>query len=797
MNKLVIEKVLMKNFRGTKNLELEFPDNKFILITGRNGSGKTTCIDAICWALWDEDTGGRRGDTVVNVKAKRNCSVELTFSINDVRYVVKNYRKHTKYKNSKYLLKNGEDISGDTSRETTKLLENLIMPKKVFFTCMMFSNLIKEPFAELNYSKQKEILDKILGFDKYVEYQEIFKELIKTKSNRLPTIETLIDTSKNEIKSHNKNITELQEYIEEAEIEHKLYIKDIDSKIEKYKHKLNTVDCDKLYEKMKKINEKEDEKRHELLKFVTQIETLNESIVNKEQEFDRNLEKEKENISVRVKSEYNNSINKLKEELSNLKVAKMNSTVDMRAKKDEWERSILTLKNNLASQRVEYKTLTDSFKEFVETCKYNKNRLLNDEQRINESIKRDTESFEKYSLNIEVCDKCNSVLNEKKANELYEQNKLEHEQNIKRYNDELKSIKQQLDDIVKEYNTRKLNTTKKQEDIKILGDEYKSELDNLEKQLKQLDSDLEDSYKNFDEQINKTQNEIQKLIEQYKLDVKNEESEIHETLKKNFDEELNKIRETISQYNKSIELNETFIKEKIEPYKVKIQNNIEMYEKLGDTIKQTEKDKENKIEYYNKLKQERDNNLNIYKSKVKEYEKNITECENELSVINEELEIITFWRKGFSDVGIPGIIMDEIVTPLNKIISGLTDMIDDIRISFDSTRETKTGDSRNKFEFKAIHQTKLSTYEMFSAGESKITDIIVLLSLRYLREQSNNISINLVMFDEILDNLDQENSEIVVNMLQKLKLDHCVLLISHVLKDWIEVDDVLQMSANS
>lgn len=48
---MIITKVVIDNFKIYKHQEFEFNDNKLILITGANGFGKTTVIDAIEWCL--------------------------------------------------------------------------------------------------------------------------------------------------------------------------------------------------------------------------------------------------------------------------------------------------------------------------------------------------------------------------------------------------------------------------------------------------------------------------------------------------------------------------------------------------------------------------------------------------------------------------------------------------------------------------------------------------------------------------------------------------------------------------
>ena len=54
---LVIEKMLIENFKGTRKIELDFGAEK-TSIAGMNGTGKTTIPDAFSWVLFNKDSSG-------------------------------------------------------------------------------------------------------------------------------------------------------------------------------------------------------------------------------------------------------------------------------------------------------------------------------------------------------------------------------------------------------------------------------------------------------------------------------------------------------------------------------------------------------------------------------------------------------------------------------------------------------------------------------------------------------------------------------------------------------------------
>ena len=78
-----IEKIIIKNFRQYKNLELTFPDDKpndLHLIVGKNGMGKTTLLNAINWCLYNEKPHTSENSSklpILNLNALENMEDEF------------------------------------------------------------------------------------------------------------------------------------------------------------------------------------------------------------------------------------------------------------------------------------------------------------------------------------------------------------------------------------------------------------------------------------------------------------------------------------------------------------------------------------------------------------------------------------------------------------------------------------------------------------------------------------------------------------------------------------------------
>ena len=63
---VVLKKLSIRNFKGIRNLEIEFSDRE-TTISGENGTGKTSVLDAFIWLLFGKDSTGR-SDINFNIK---------------------------------------------------------------------------------------------------------------------------------------------------------------------------------------------------------------------------------------------------------------------------------------------------------------------------------------------------------------------------------------------------------------------------------------------------------------------------------------------------------------------------------------------------------------------------------------------------------------------------------------------------------------------------------------------------------------------------------------------------------
>lgn len=80
MKKVVIKKIKIKNFRGIKDLEIQFNERE-TTISGENNTGKSTIMNAFMWLLFGKDAQDRKDFNIkrlVNGESIAKTEAEVT-----------------------------------------------------------------------------------------------------------------------------------------------------------------------------------------------------------------------------------------------------------------------------------------------------------------------------------------------------------------------------------------------------------------------------------------------------------------------------------------------------------------------------------------------------------------------------------------------------------------------------------------------------------------------------------------------------------------------------------------------
>ena len=80
---ILFEKIRWKNFLSTGNqfIELDFNAKSTILVSGANGAGKSTVLDALTFVLFSKPYRKINRSQLLNSTNEKDCRVEVEFSI--------------------------------------------------------------------------------------------------------------------------------------------------------------------------------------------------------------------------------------------------------------------------------------------------------------------------------------------------------------------------------------------------------------------------------------------------------------------------------------------------------------------------------------------------------------------------------------------------------------------------------------------------------------------------------------------------------------------------------------------
>ena len=165
------------NFLSYKEVEFDFTKAGLVLVEGKNGSGKSAVCEALIWCLFGSTLRGYANDEVIHRKVGEDCLVQVFMEDDDTRYVVQRARRHSKFKNSLRVTSEGVDISGPGVAETQVVVERLLgCSMRTFLSSVVFGQDRAYRFSSLTDKEQKEILDEMLGVERFASACSVARE---------------------------------------------------------------------------------------------------------------------------------------------------------------------------------------------------------------------------------------------------------------------------------------------------------------------------------------------------------------------------------------------------------------------------------------------------------------------------------------------------------------------------------------------------------------------------------------------------------------------------------------------
>ena len=190
---IIFKTITWKNFLSTGNSAntVKLNENSSTLIVGKNGEGKSTILDALCFVLFNKPFRDINRPQLVNSINQKNCLVELEFDIGPTQYKIIRGIKPAVFE----IWQNGELINQDAAaKDYQKVLEQQILKLnyKTFTQVVILGSASFVPFMQLPTGQRREVIEDILDIKIFSTMNQILKEKMIGTKEQLQSIETEI-----------------------------------------------------------------------------------------------------------------------------------------------------------------------------------------------------------------------------------------------------------------------------------------------------------------------------------------------------------------------------------------------------------------------------------------------------------------------------------------------------------------------------------------------------------------------------------------------------------------------------
>jgi DNA repair exonuclease SbcCD ATPase subunit len=207
---LKIKELTVKNFMSVGNAaqSINFANKNLVLVIGenmdlggddagaRNGTGKTTIVNALSYVLFGEPLTQIRRDNLVNKTNEKNMLTSVKFIKNNIEYTIERGRKpqiFRFYANDIEQDFESNEAQGE-NRETQQEINKLIGMTHSMFKNIVALNTYTQPFLATKQAEQREIIEQLLGITLLSQKADLLKEKMRIAKQQLTEEKYKIDS---------------------------------------------------------------------------------------------------------------------------------------------------------------------------------------------------------------------------------------------------------------------------------------------------------------------------------------------------------------------------------------------------------------------------------------------------------------------------------------------------------------------------------------------------------------------------------------------------------------------------
>lgn len=345
--KIQLKKLILKDFKGIKNLEIDFSEKTNI--SGDNATGKTTIFDAYSWLLWGKDSLNRKDYEIKPYDVNNEVVHNLESSVTGVFDIDGKEIKFERIYKEVWSKKRGSNAETFTGNTTDFLINGVPMKKKEYedeigkIVTEDEFNLLSNPIYFNTILDKKERRDILLSLVKDVNIDDV-KEANKELENldlSNYTIQEIQAMAKASCKKINDKLKEIPARIDELE---KTKTTEDFAELEKEKLSLKKEieDLDKKLAGSRNISEDLDKKYKQIADVKNQIIKINTDFEDGKKEKLKDLEEAALDIGRKI------TMGQF--EINNIRKSNELLESDLKAKTESLNRN----KKNLSDMRIKW-----------------------------------------------------------------------------------------------------------------------------------------------------------------------------------------------------------------------------------------------------------------------------------------------------------------------------------------------------------------------------------------------------------------------------------------------------------
>jgi DNA repair exonuclease SbcCD ATPase subunit len=197
---LKIKNITVKNFMSVGNVTqaVHFDTAGLTLVLGnnldlggdgsRNGTGKTTIVNALSFGLYGNALYNIKKDNLVNKTNNKGMMVTVDFERDGVNYRIERGRKPSIFRFLVNDIDSNEGITDEMQGEgrmSQQAIERVLGMSHTMFKHIAALNTYTEPFLSMRANEQRDLIEQLLGITQLSEKADVLKELVKNSKDAI------------------------------------------------------------------------------------------------------------------------------------------------------------------------------------------------------------------------------------------------------------------------------------------------------------------------------------------------------------------------------------------------------------------------------------------------------------------------------------------------------------------------------------------------------------------------------------------------------------------------------------